>query len=340
MSGAEVKESIADISGLLTRIYNECCFKAQLNKFPETLPHNDSEDPFTNPFADFRDMVQPGRKGNPNYYFSGIPDMEVHKAGTPNNHAFYFLSQGASHWMDSADHSAFLPWGMEGIGFRKAAGLYYRAVVSYLPDDGDYYAVFSAMTGAAFLKYDGINSPEYKAVRHAYHGININDPIINAAIPDNYPAPQKILITSNQFLSTSSLPSQPNITIPHISLKPNKAPEKLWLSVTGPNSHTFAFNVPQNHKYVVRLHSIVGKNSFRVNENNNQLMDTVSAKKGAYKLFAGFGNPIVFSGKSLLQVTTWADDSTPSDNKYVLAIDVQQCKYLNADAVTNSFFCQ
>jgi Zn-dependent metalloprotease len=122
-----------------------------------------------------RYLYKPSLDGfSPDAWSPDLETMDVHIGSGPMNRAFYFLSQGASPKVKDPAHSKYLPKGMAGIGNDKAIRIWWRALSTYLTPRSRYLdARHGAIRSAADLF--GKNSPEVRAVRLAFHGINVDD---------------------------------------------------------------------------------------------------------------------------------------------------------------------
>lgn len=105
------------------------------------------------------------------------PDLDstnVHFSSGPMNRAFYFLSQGASAKAKDDAYTKRLPKGMAGIGNDKALRIWWRTLSTYLTPRSRYLDARHGAIRAAEDLY-GKGSAEVKAVRLAFHGINVDD---------------------------------------------------------------------------------------------------------------------------------------------------------------------
>ncbi len=110
------------------------------------------------------------------YWYSGLEDLaDEHKRALPMDHAFYFLSQGASNNPASSLFSPYLRWSMPGIGIDHAARIWVRALLTGFNGDQDYVDARASCLTAASQLY-GSSSAEYKAVQNAFAAINVGSP--------------------------------------------------------------------------------------------------------------------------------------------------------------------
>lgn len=117
------------------------------------------------------------------YYANGMGQIEEHRAGCAYGHAFIFLAQGSSTNVNSQLYSQLLPNGMAGVGIRKAADIWFLATTKYMPPAPTFMDVREAYEDAARELF-GHLSPEHKAVRNAFGGINVGAVAVDSAIPN------------------------------------------------------------------------------------------------------------------------------------------------------------
>ena len=123
-----------------------------------------------------RYMYKPSKDGHsPDAWKNGIGSSDVHYSSGPMNHAFFFLSQGASDVSTSDYYSSYLPAGMKGIGNDKAARIAFRALTTKMTASTNYAGARTAFLAAATDLY-GATSDEYAAVEDAFGAINVGKP--------------------------------------------------------------------------------------------------------------------------------------------------------------------
>jgi Zn-dependent metalloprotease len=123
-----------------------------------------------------RYMYKPSKDGHsPDAWKNGIGSSDVHYSSGPMNHAFFFLSQGASDVSTSDYYSSYLPAGMKGIGNDKAARIAFRALTTKMTASTNYAGARTAFLAAATDLY-GATSEEYAAVEDAFGAINVGKP--------------------------------------------------------------------------------------------------------------------------------------------------------------------
>ncbi|MFJ7966493.1 M4 family metallopeptidase [Streptomyces sp. NPDC096324] len=130
--------------------------------------------------APLRYMDKPSRDGSSrDYWDSSLGGIDVHYSSGPANHFFYLLSEGSGAKTvngvsyDSPTHDG-LP--VTGIGIENAAGIWYRALTTYMTSSTDYAGARAATLRAAGDLY-GAYSPTYLAVADAWAAINVGDRI-------------------------------------------------------------------------------------------------------------------------------------------------------------------
>ena len=121
-----------------------------------------------------RYLYKPSLDGfSPDAWSPDLDYMDAHLSSGPMNRAFYFLSQGASPKPGDDTHSEYLPHGMSGIGNDKALRIWWRTLSTYLTPRSRYRDARRGAIRAAVELY-GKDGPEAKAVRLAFHGINVD----------------------------------------------------------------------------------------------------------------------------------------------------------------------
>ncbi|MFE4696661.1 M4 family metallopeptidase [Streptomyces sp. NPDC056738] len=130
--------------------------------------------------APLRYMDKPSKDGSSrDYWDSSLGGIDVHYSSGPANHFFYLLSEGSGAKTvngvsyDSPTHDG-LP--VTGIGIENAAGIWYRALTTYMTSSTDYAGARAATLRAAGDLY-GAYSPTYLAVADAWAAINVGDRI-------------------------------------------------------------------------------------------------------------------------------------------------------------------
>ncbi|MFE2534509.1 M4 family metallopeptidase, partial [Streptomyces sp. NPDC059371] len=130
--------------------------------------------------APLRYMDKPSKDGSSrDYWDSSLGGIDVHYSSGPANHFFYLLSEGSGAKTvngvsyDSPTHDG-LP--VTGIGIENAAGIWYRALTTYMTSTTNYAGARAATLRAAGDLY-GAYSPTYLAVADAWAAINVGDRI-------------------------------------------------------------------------------------------------------------------------------------------------------------------
>ncbi|WP_156726197.1 M4 family metallopeptidase [Streptomyces apocyni] len=125
-----------------------------------------------------RYMDKPSRDGNSkDYWYSGIGNVDVHYSSGPANHFFYLLSEGSGKkTVNGVDYDSPTSDGLPvtGIGREKAALIWYKALSTKWGTTTNY---AGARTGTLEVTADlyGGDSDEYKAVQHAWAGVNVGE---------------------------------------------------------------------------------------------------------------------------------------------------------------------
>ncbi|QGV78406.1 M4 family metallopeptidase [Streptomyces ficellus] len=149
-----------------------------------------------------RYMDKPSKDGSSkDAWYSGIGGIDVHYSSGPANHWFYLLSEGSgAKTINDVSYDSPTSDGLPvtGIGRDKAALIWYKALTTKFTSTTNYAAARTGTVAVATELY-GANSPEVKAVEHAWAGINVGsrpgggDPgtgkvfenTADVAIPDN-----------------------------------------------------------------------------------------------------------------------------------------------------------
>ncbi|MFE0104768.1 M4 family metallopeptidase [Streptomyces sp. NPDC059009] len=147
-----------------------------------------------------RYMDKPSKDGSSkDAWYSGIGGIDVHYSSGPANHFFYLLSEGSGPKDINGVHydsptSDGLP--VTGIGRDKAEKIWFKALTTKFTSTTNYAAARTGTLAAAGELY-GTTSAEYKAVAHAWAGVNVGtrpgggeggtsfENTADVAIPDN-----------------------------------------------------------------------------------------------------------------------------------------------------------
>jgi Zn-dependent metalloprotease len=171
-----LNEANSDIFGVMVHLYGTVA-RGEGSELPDQgAVWNIGADLATPTFpTPLRYLFKPSLDGfSPDAWTPDLDTLDVHLSSGPMNRAFYFLSQGASARPKDDTHSKYLPRGMTGIGNGKALRIWWRALSTYLTPRSRYLDARHATLRAAADLY-GRTSPEVKAVRLAFHGINVDE---------------------------------------------------------------------------------------------------------------------------------------------------------------------
>jgi Zn-dependent metalloprotease len=131
-------------------------------------------DQSTPPWA--RRFDKPSLDGHSADYWSrNVGRLDVHHSSGVGNHFFYLLSEGSGARTirgvryDSPTHDGST---ITGIGNKKAAAIWYRALTTYMTSTTDYKAARTATLNAAKDLF-GTSSTEYRTVQSAWTAVNV-----------------------------------------------------------------------------------------------------------------------------------------------------------------------
>ncbi|MGI5484818.1 M4 family metallopeptidase [Streptomyces lavendofoliae] len=113
--------------------------------------------------------------GSADYWSRNVGRLDVHYSSGVGNHFFYLLSEGSGartirgvrYDSPTYDGSA-----ITGIGNKKAAAIWYRALTTYMTSTTDYKAARTATLNAAKDLF-GTGSTEYRTVQSAWTAVNV-----------------------------------------------------------------------------------------------------------------------------------------------------------------------
>ncbi|MGW0560721.1 M4 family metallopeptidase [Streptomyces sp. NPDC003016] len=149
-----------------------------------------------------RYMDKPSRDGSSkDAWYSGIGSIDVHHSSGPANHWFYLLSEGSgAKTVNGVSYDSPTSDGLPvtGIGREKAAQIWFKALTTKFGSSTNYAGARTGTLAVAGELY-GTTSAEYKAVAHAWAGVNVGarpgggDPgtgtsfenTTDVAVPDN-----------------------------------------------------------------------------------------------------------------------------------------------------------
>ncbi|GAA1421361.1 M4 family metallopeptidase [Streptomyces thermospinosisporus] len=123
-----------------------------------------------------RYMDKPSKDGrSKDYWYSGIGSIDVHYSSGPANHFFYLLSEGSgTKTINGVTYDSPTSDGLPvtGIGRAKAEKIWFRALTTKFTSTTNYAGARTGTLAAAGELY-GTDSAEYKAVAHAWAGVNV-----------------------------------------------------------------------------------------------------------------------------------------------------------------------
>ncbi|MFI2722503.1 M4 family metallopeptidase [Streptomyces collinus] len=238
-----------------------------------------------------RYMDKPSKDGaSKDSWYSGIGSIDVHYSSGPANHFFYLLSEGSGTktingvTYDSATSDG-LP--VTGIGRDKAEKIWFRALTTKFTSTTNYAGARTGTLAATGELY-GTDSAEYKAVQHAWAGINVGtrpgdgggggtsfENTADVAIPDRGAA-----VTSSVTVSgrTGNAPSnlQVAVDIVHTYIGDLKvdlvAPDGTAYTLKGYGTGGSADNL--NTTYTVNASSEVANGVWNLRVQDNAAVDT------------------------------------------------------------------
>ncbi|MFI6374749.1 M4 family metallopeptidase [Streptomyces sp. NPDC050546] len=123
-----------------------------------------------------RYMDKPSKDGaSKDSWYSGIGSIDVHYSSGPANHFFYLLSEGSgTKTINGVTYNSATSDGLPvtGIGRDKAEKIWFRALTTKFTSTTNYAGARTGTLAATGELY-GTDSAEYKAVQHAWAGINV-----------------------------------------------------------------------------------------------------------------------------------------------------------------------
>ncbi|MCT9142546.1 M4 family metallopeptidase [Streptomyces violarus] len=123
-----------------------------------------------------RYMDKPSKDGSSkDSWYSGIGSIDVHYSSGPANHFFYLLSEGSgTKTINGVTYDSSTSDGLPvtGIGRDKAEKIWFRALTTKFTSTTNYAGARTGTLAATGELY-GTDSAEYKAVQHAWAGINV-----------------------------------------------------------------------------------------------------------------------------------------------------------------------
>ncbi|WP_432013991.1 M4 family metallopeptidase [Streptomyces cucumeris] len=160
-----LNEATSDIFGTMVEWYAN-------NRYdkPDYLFSDQSTPPW------LRRMDKPSLDGSSaDYWKSGLGDLDVHNSSGVGNHFFYLASEGSGRkTIKGVKYNSPTKDGstVKGIGNKKVAKIWYRALTVYMTSTTNYKGARKATLKAAGDLY-GKTSTEYKTVKAAWKGVNV-----------------------------------------------------------------------------------------------------------------------------------------------------------------------
>ncbi|MFF5315455.1 M4 family metallopeptidase [Streptomyces massasporeus] len=238
-----------------------------------------------------RYMDKPSKDGSSkDSWYSGIGSIDVHYSSGPANHFFYLLSEGSgTKTINGVTYNSSTSDGLPvtGIGRDKAEKIWFRALTTKFTSTTNYAGARTGTLAATGELY-GTDSAEYKAVQHAWAGINVGtrpgdgggggtsfENTADVAIPDRGAA-----VTSSVTVSgrTGNAPSnlQVAVDIVHTYIGDLKvelvAPDGTAYTLKGYGTGGSADNI--NTTYTVNASSEVANGVWKLRVQDNAAIDT------------------------------------------------------------------
>ncbi|MCK8438745.1 peptidase M4 [Streptomyces sp. D2-8] len=238
-----------------------------------------------------RYMDKPSKDGaSKDSWYSGIGSIDVHYSSGPANHFFYLLSEGSgTKTINGVTYNSSTSDGLPvtGIGRDKAEKIWFRALTTKFTSTTNYAGARTGTLAATGELY-GTDSAEYKAVQHAWAGINVGtrpgdgggggtsfENTADVAIPDRGAA-----VTSSVTVSgrTGNAPSnlQVAVNIVHTYIGDLKvelvAPDGTAYTLKGYGTGGSADNIDTT--YTVNASSEVANGVWKLRVQDNAAIDT------------------------------------------------------------------
>ncbi|MFI8894537.1 M4 family metallopeptidase [Streptomyces paradoxus] len=238
-----------------------------------------------------RYMDKPSKDGSSkDSWYSGIGSIDVHYSSGPANHFFYLLSEGSgTKTINGVTYDSSTSDGLPvtGIGRDKAEKIWFRALTTKFTSTTNYAGARTGTLAATGELY-GTDSAEYKAVQHAWAGINVGtrpgdgggggtsfENAADVAIPDRGAA-----VTSSVTVSgrTGNAPSnlQVAVDIVHTYIGDLKvdlvAPDGTAYTLKGYGTGGSADNIDTT--YTVNASSEVANGVWKLRVQDNAAVDT------------------------------------------------------------------
>ncbi|MER7483677.1 M4 family metallopeptidase [Streptomyces sp. NPDC126510] len=238
-----------------------------------------------------RYMDKPSKDGSSkDSWYSGIGSIDVHYSSGPANHFFYLLSEGSgTKTINGVTYNSSTSDGLPvtGIGRDKAEKIWFRALTTKFTSTTNYAGARTGTLAATGELY-GTDSAEYKAVQHAWAGINVGtrpgdgggggtsfENTADVAIPDRGAAVNSPVTVSGR---TGNAPSnlQVAVDIVHTYIGDLKvdlvAPDGTVYALKGYGTGGSADNL--NTTYTVNASSEVANGVWNLRVQDNAAIDT------------------------------------------------------------------
>ncbi|MGI5428723.1 M4 family metallopeptidase [Streptomyces sp. CA-179760] len=238
-----------------------------------------------------RYMDKPSKDGSSkDSWYSGIGSIDVHYSSGPANHFFYLLSEGSgTKTINGVTYNSATSDGLPvtGIGRDKAEKIWFRALTTKFTSTTNYAGARTGTLAATGELY-GTDSAEYKAVQHAWAGINVGtrpgdgggggtsfENAADVAIPDRGAAvTSPVTVTGRTGNAPSNL--QVAVDIVHTYIGDLKvdlvAPDGTAYTLKGYNTGGSADNI--NETYTVNASSEVANGTWLLRVQDNAAIDT------------------------------------------------------------------
>ncbi|MEU4491428.1 M4 family metallopeptidase [Streptomyces purpurascens] len=238
-----------------------------------------------------RYMDKPSKDGSSkDSWYSGIGSIDVHYSSGPANHFFYLLSEGSgTKTINGVTYNSATSDGLPvtGIGRDKAEKIWFRALTTKFTSTTNYAGARTGTLAATGELY-GTDSAEYKAVQHAWAGINVGtrpgdgggggtsfENAADVAIPDRGAAvTSPVTVTGRTGNAPSNL--QVAVDIVHTYIGDLKvdlvAPDGTAYTLKGYGTGGSADNI--NETYTVNASSEVANGTWQLRVQDNAAIDT------------------------------------------------------------------
>ncbi|GAA2605027.1 M4 family metallopeptidase [Streptomyces roseoviolaceus] len=238
-----------------------------------------------------RYMDKPSKDGSSkDSWYSGIGSIDVHYSSGPANHFFYLLSEGSgTKTINGVTYNSSTSDGLPvtGIGRDKAEKIWFRALTTKFTSTTNYAGARTGTLAATGELY-GTDSAEYKAVQHAWAGINVGtrpgdgggggtsfENAADVAIPDRGAAvTSPVTVTGRTGNAPSNL--QVAVDIVHTYIGDLQvqlvAPDGTAYTLKGYGTGGSANNI--NETYTVNASSEVANGVWQLRVQDNAAIDT------------------------------------------------------------------